>query len=209
MGKQGYFSHPTAVIDDGAYIGDNSRIWHFTHVCAGARIGEACTVGQSCYVDLNVSIGKGVKIQNNVSVYQGVTVEDYAFLGPSCVFTNVLTPRSAFPRNNPATDYLPTLVRRGATVGANATVCCGVELGAWCLIGAGTVVTADVPPHAVMMGVPARQTGWACHCGAVLRLQEDALACPEDRCGRRYSVDSGMLRLTHEPVDAEPVAGLE
>jgi UDP-2-acetamido-3-amino-2,3-dideoxy-glucuronate N-acetyltransferase len=209
VGEQDYFSHPTAVIDEGAQIGGGTKLWHFSHVCSDARIGNSCTIGQNCFIDRNVIIGTGVKIQNNVSVYQGVTVEDYAFLGPSCVFTNVLTPRSAFPRNNPATDYLPTLVRRGASVGANATICCGVELGAWCLVGAGTVVTADVPPHAVMMGVPARQTGWACHCGAVLRLQEDVLVCLDGRCGRRYAVEGRLLRLTKTPPDAEPVAGLD
>jgi UDP-2-acetamido-3-amino-2,3-dideoxy-glucuronate N-acetyltransferase len=210
VGNQDYHPHPTATIDEGARIGARTRIWHYSHVCASAWIGDDCTVGQNCYIDRNVSIGSHVKIQNNVSVYQGVTVEDYAFLGPSCVFTNVLTPRSAFPRNNPDTDYIPTQVRLGASVGANATICCGIELGAWCVVGAGAVVTADVLPHAVVVGVPARQSSWACHCGAVLQLTDgDTLVCPEARCGRQYTLDSGLLKLSLTPGSAKPVQGLD
>jgi len=209
VGNQDYYSHPTATIDDGARIGAGSKVWHYSHVCAGAGIGDDCTIGQNCYIDRNVRIGSGVKIQNNVSVYQGVTVEDYAFLGPSCVFTNVLTPRSAFPRNNPEVDYLPTLVRRGASIGANATICCGIELGPWCVVGAGAVVTGDVSPHAVVVGVPARQSGWACHCGAVLLQKAQTLVCPDSRCGRQYTLSGGVLQLSHTPDTALAVKGLD
>lgn len=208
MGDSSYIAHPSAVIDDGARIGDGTRIWHFSHICSSAVIGRDCTIGQNCYIDRGVRIGSGVKIQNNVSVYTGVTVEDYAFLGPSCVFTNVPTPRSGFSRNNPEVDFHPIHVELGASVGANSTVRAGVTLGKWCLIGAGAVITHDVLPHAVMTGVPARQTGWACHCGAVLANKDGNLECPEPRCGRSYVEFGDELRLVNTPKQADEVAGL-
>src|SRR4051812_336445 len=179
-----YSVHDTAVIDAGARIGAGTRIWHWSHISSGAVIGERCTLGQNVFVG-NVSIGNNVKIQNNVSIYNGVTLEDDVFCGPSMVFTNVLTPRSAFPRNRPE-DNLPTLVKRGASIGANATIVCGHTIGEFALIGAGSVVTRDVPAYAVMVGNPARHRGWACECGVVLGFstQCNEASCAE--CGRRY-----------------------
>lgn len=171
--------HPTAVVDDGAAVGDGTKIWHFCHVQAGARIGRGCSLGQNVYVGDGAVIGDGVRVQNNVSVYGGVTVEDGCFLGPSCVFTNDPTPRADFPKG-PA-GWRRTVVRRGASIGANATVVCGHEIGAWAMVGAGAAVASDVPPHALMLGVPARRAGWVCECGAVL---PEGLECPS--CGRRY-----------------------
>ncbi|MCX7570127.1 DapH/DapD/GlmU-related protein [Tumebacillus sp. DT12] len=175
--------HETAVIDDGAVIGAGSRVWHFAHVCGGAVIGERCSLGQNVFVARGARIGNNVKIQNNVSVYEGVTLEDDVFCGPSMVFTNVRTPRSAFPRNTSA-DYLPTRVRRGASIGANATVVCGVTVGEWALIAAGAVVTKDVPSYALMAGVPARRIGWACACGETLVFAGKEARCGS--CGREY-----------------------
>jgi len=206
-----YYVHPTAVIDEDVRIGAGSKVWHFTHVGKGARIGRRCVLGQNCYIDRQVDIGDNVKIQNNVSVYTGVHVEDHAFLGPSCVFTNVITPRSAFPRNNPAPDYVDTWVRRGASVGANATIRCGIELGEWCLIGSGAVVTRNVPPHAMMLGVPARQAGWACLCAGVLEQREadGRWVCPEGNCGREYEIAAGEIKLAHTPPQARPMVELD
>lgn len=152
-----YYAHETACIDAGARVGKDTKIWHFSHVMGGAEIGERCTIGQNVYIDRAVKIGNGVKIQNNVSVYQGVEVEDDAFLGPSVVFTNVINPRSFIERKE---EFKKTYIRQGATIGANATVVCGVEIGAYALIGAGTVVTRDVPPFALVVGNPGKQTGW-------------------------------------------------
>jgi UDP-2-acetamido-3-amino-2,3-dideoxy-glucuronate N-acetyltransferase len=206
-----FFVHPTAVIDDGCTIGAGTKIWHFTHVMAGARLGRGCNVGQNCFIDRNVDIGDNVKIQNNVSVYTGCHIADHVFLGPSCVFTNVTTPRSAFPRNDPQRDYVETWVRRGASVGANATIRCGVELGEWCLIGSGAVVTHDVPVHAVMVGVPAQQTGWACLCAAVLRRRDSdsRWVCPEANCGREYEIKASRIGLVHTPDHARPMLSLD
>lgn len=152
-----YFQHPTAVVDDGALIGDGCRIWHFVHVCAGARIGKGVSLGQNVFIGNSVSIGDECKIQNNVSVYDNVTLEEGVFCGPSMVFTNVLNPRAFVERKN---QYRDTRVRRGATLGANCTILCGVTIGEFAFIGAGAVVTRDVPDFALMVGVPARQTGW-------------------------------------------------
>jgi UDP-2-acetamido-3-amino-2,3-dideoxy-glucuronate N-acetyltransferase len=181
-----YFAHDTAVVDEGAEVGAGTRIWHFSHVSPGARIGERCSLGQNVFVANQVVIGDGVKIQNNVSVYEGVVLEDYVFCGPSMVFTNVKTPRSAFPRNT-AADYATTRVRHGASIGANATVVCGVTVGEWAFVAAGAVVTRDVPAYALMAGVPARRIGWACECGATLRFVEGSAECGD--CGRRYTAD--------------------
>lgn len=172
-----YQAHPTAVIDDGAQIGDDTRIWHFSHISAGSVIGERCSFGQNCFVAPRVSIGHGCKIQNNVSLYTGVTIEDDVFLGPSCVLTNVINPRSAVSRKH---EYKPTLIRQGATIGANATIVCGVSIGRYAFIGAGAVITKDVPDYALMTGVPARQAGWMSRHGAKLNFdQEGNASCPE------------------------------
>lgn len=181
--------HPSAIIDEGATIGARTRVWHFVHVRGGARIGDDCAVGQGCYIG-NVSIGDRVRIQNNVSVYDGVTLEDGVFCGPSCVFTNVVNPRSEHPKT--ADEYRPTRVRRGATIGANATVVCGVDIGEHAFIGAGAVVTTDVEPFALMLGVPARRAGWMCACGERLPAIADPRASGVhahcDACGRDYRV---------------------
>ncbi len=178
-----FTSHPTAIIDEGAEIGDASRIWHYSHVSAGARIGSHCSLGQNVFVAKQVKIGNHCKIQNNVSLYEGVTIEDYVFCGPSMVFTNVLTPRCAFPRNT-SKDYHETLVKYGASIGANATIVCGTTIGEWAFIAAGAVVTKDVPAYALMTGVPAQIRGWACECGLTLKFRDETATCQE--CSRKY-----------------------
>jgi UDP-2-acetamido-3-amino-2,3-dideoxy-glucuronate N-acetyltransferase len=162
-----HWQHPTAVVDDGARLGEGTKVWHFAHVCAGARIGANCALGQGVFVGNDVTIGDNVRIQNHVSVYDAVTLEDDVFCGPSMVFTNVLNPRAAVPRKH---EYRRTLVRRGATLGANCTVVCGHTIGAHAFVGAGAVVTADVPAHALVVGVPARQIGWVSEHGERLAL---------------------------------------
>jgi len=179
-----FFKHGSAIVDEGAVVGDGTRIWHFTHVAAGARIGKNCVLGQNVYIAPTVVIGDNVRVQNNVSLYDGVTVEDHAFLGPSAVFTNVINPRSEIARKS---EYQATRVGRGATVGANATIVCGNNIGAYAFIGAGTVVTANVPPYALVYGVPARQAGWMCRCGVRLGIEHGAGWCAA--CGRGYKVD--------------------
>ena len=171
--------HPTAIVEPGARLGDGVRIWHWVHVLGSAVIGAGTSIGQGCYVGA-VTIGRGCKIQNHVSLYDGVTLDDDVFLGPSCVFTNVKHPRAHVARKQA---YAPTHLGRGATVGANATIVCGVAIGAYAMIGAGAVVTRDVAPHAVMLGAPARRAGWACRCGETLPAQ---LVCAA--CGDRYTV---------------------
>ena len=181
-----YSVHPTSVVDDDVRIGEGTVIWHFSHIQSGAKIGARCSLGQNVNVSNNVRIGNGCKLQNNVSVYEGVELEDDVFCGPSCVFTNDLTPRAKYPKGRAA--YKKTLVRRGASIGANATVVCGNTIGEWAMIAAGAVVTTDVPNHALMMGVPARIRGWACECGDVL---SDDLVC--NRCGRTYKESANGL----------------
>ena len=188
-GSEKVFIHPTATIDPGAEIGEGTKIWHYTHVMSGAKIGRNCVLGQNVFVGRNVRIGNGVKIQNNVSVYEGVELEDYVFCGPSCVFTNVKTPRSAFPRSRD--EYIPTLVKRGATIGANATIICGVTVGEWAFVAAGAVVTKDVPPYALVAGVPARIIGWVCQCGSRLSFSDQEATC--SNCGRRYRKESDRV----------------
>lgn len=191
-----YFVHESAYIDEGARIGADTRIWHFCHVMGGATIGERCSLGQNVFVAGNVTIGNNVKIQNNVSIYEGVRLEDDVFCGPSMVFTNVKTPRSAFPRNT-SHDYAPTVVKRGASIGANATIVCGVTLGEWSLVAAGAVVTKDVPAYALVAGVPARQLGWVCECGESLALETDRATCGS--CGRAYTFHQADGKLSRQP----------
>lgn len=185
------FVHETAVVDDGAVIGRGTRIWHFSHVLGGSVIGAECVLGQNVVVGPDVRIGDRCKIQNNVSVYKGVTLEDEVFCGPSMVFTNVINPRAFIERKQ---EFRPTRVCRGATIGANATIVCGVTVGAYALIGAGAVITRDVPPYALMLGVPARRRGWACWCGVTL-CGEDGRAggwrCAT--CARTYDERAGEL----------------
>lgn len=195
MSEKEYFVHESAYVDPGAKIGKGTKIWHFSHVMAGAEIGENCSLGQNVFVAKNVKIGNNVKIQNNVSVYEGVILEDYVFCGPSCVFTNVKTPRSAFPRNR-SEDYIPTVVKRGATIGANATIVCGVTIGEWAFVAAGAVVTKDVPPYALVAGVPARVIGWACRCGLRLKFSNGEAIC--SGCGRRYRKDGESVVYLEE-----------
>lgn len=178
-----YFAHETAVVDEGAQIGAGTKIWHFSHVSAGAVLGERCSLGQNVFVAPRVTVGNGCKIQNNVSLYEGVVLEDYVFCGPSMVFTNVRTPRSAFPRNT-SDDYATTRVCHGASIGANATIVCGATIGAWAFVAAGAVVSRDVQPYALVAGVPARRIGWVCACGHTLRFESDRTSCGE--CGRSY-----------------------
>lgn len=193
--KPPFFVHESSYVDDGAQIGAGTMIWHFCHVYGDVEIGRDCRIGQNVVIGPAVSVGNNVKIQNNVSVYRGVTLEDDVFCGPSMVFTNIGTPRSAFPRNRPEDD-LPTRVCRGASIGANATIVCGNTIGEHALIGAGSVVTRDVPPYALMYGNPARHHGWACECGVILQLSAGHHAtCSE--CGRRYEQRSSteLIRL--------------
>ena len=173
-----FFHHETSVIDDGAKIGAGTKIWHFSHIMTGARIGEGVTIGQNVVVSPGVTIGNGTKIQNNVSVYTGVTVEDDVFLGPSMVFTNVINPRAFIERKD---EFRTTIVRKGASIGANATVVCGVTVGEYALVGAGSVIARDVEPHALMVGNPARKIGYVCTCGTTLTSDGD---CPD--CGKHY-----------------------
>ncbi|MFM8557746.1 MAG: acyltransferase [Betaproteobacteria bacterium] len=188
-----YTAHPSAIIDAGAQIGEGSRIWHWVHICAGARIGERCSFGQNVFVGNDVVIGNNVKIQNNVSVYDAVTLEDDVFCGPSMVFTNVYNPRSAVTRKD---EYRRTLVRRGATIGANATIVCGVTIGEYAFVGAGAVVNHDVPDHALMVGVPARQVGWMSRHGERLALPlsgEAEAVCPAT--GTRYRLQGNRCSM--------------
>ena len=183
-----YFVHESSYVDDGARIGTGTKVWHFCHVMPGAEIGRDCSLGQNVVVMPGTRIGDNVKIQNNVSVYEGVVLEDEVFCGPSCVFTNVSTPRSHVSRK---AEYATTLVRRGASIGANATIVCGVTLGEYAFIGAGAVITSDVPAYALMVGVPARRVGWMCRCGERLHLRDGAATC--GRCGTDYRETNGLL----------------
>ena len=177
-----YYAHPTAVIDEGCIIGDGTKIWHFCHIMPGCEIGENCNIGQNVVVSPKVKLGKNVRVQNNVSIYEGVICEDDVFLGPSMVFTNVINPRSAVSRKH---EYLPTLVKRGASIGANATIVCGNEIGEYAFIGAGAVVTKPVPAYALIVGNPGRQTGWMSEYGHKLAFDASGEAvCKES--GERY-----------------------
>ncbi|UCC71818.1 MAG: N-acetyltransferase [Gemmatimonadota bacterium] len=178
-----YFVHESAYVDDDVTIGEGTRIWHFSHMLSKSTIGENCRIGQNVMIGPNVSVGDGCKIQNNVSVYEGVTLEDYVFCGPSMVFTNVLNPRSEIPRMD---ELRPTLVRRGATLGANCTVMCGITVGEYAFVGAGAVVLEDVPDYALVVGVPGRISGWVCSCGHRIEFDEEGGAGSCRECGREY-----------------------
>ena len=193
--SRGYFVHESSYVDKDVIIGEGTKIWHFCHISEGARIGKNCTLGQNVFVGRNVVIGNNCKIQNNVSVYEGVTLEDDVFCGPSMVFTNVDLPRSAYPRGPKG--YLKTVVKRGCTIGANATIVCGITLGEHSFVGAGAVVTKDVPPYALVYGNPARLQGWMCECGTRLIFKSDQAGCSQ--CGRTYEqLEEDRIRRTGE-----------
>jgi UDP-2-acetamido-3-amino-2,3-dideoxy-glucuronate N-acetyltransferase len=182
------YVHPSAVVDEGASIGAGTKVWHFSHVMPGAVVGARCSLGQNVFVGSGVRIGEGCKIQNNVSIYEGVELEDHVFCGPSMVFTNVRAPRAAHPTASERYDR--TLVRRGATIGANATIVCGTTVGEWAFAAAGAVVAGDVPAHGLVVGVPARRIGWACECGRTLAFSGGGASC---ECGRRYVERDGGI----------------
>lgn len=187
--EQDYFAHETAVIDEGSFIGKGTHIWHFSHVMAGCRIGKNCNLGQNVVVSPDVVLGNNVKVQNNVSIYTGVICEDDVFLGPSMVFTNVTNPRSAINRRG---QYAATLVKKGATIGANATIICGHNIGEYALIGAGAVITKDIAPYALVVGNPSRQIGWVSEYGHRLSFDSDGLAiCPESE--QKYRLVDGKV----------------
>ncbi len=191
-----YFVHESSFIDEGAVVGDGTKIWHFCHVMKGARIGENCVLGQNVFVASDVVVGNNVKIQNNVSLYTGVLLEDDVFLGPSMVFTNVINPRSAVNRK---AEFQTTLVKRGASIGANATIVCGITLGQYCFVGAGAVVTRDIPDYALVYGNPARIQGWMCQCGVRLPFEQiegdEQARC--EACGREYRKDAQGVHLSN------------
>lgn len=187
--------HPSSYVDDGARIGAGTKIWHFCHVMPGAVIGERCSLGQNVVVMPGTRLGNNVKVQNNVSIYEGVELEDDVFCGPSCVFTNVINPRSHVSRKS---EYQATRVRRGATIGANATVICGSTIGAYAFIGAGAVVRGAVPDYALMVGVPARRVGWMCQCGLRLAFSSGSATCTS--CGARYREEGAGIRRVDSPI---------
>jgi len=197
-----YFIHDSSHVDDSVEIGEGTKIWHFSHILSGARIGKSCIIGQNVCIERGVAIGDHCKVQNNVSVYSGVILEDEVFCGPSCVFTNVYNPRAFVERKH---EFRRTLVKRGATIGANATVICGATIGRYALIGAGAVVTQDVPDYAMVAGVPARQIGWTCKCGTTLKgghgkrpaaKGETAMVCPS--CENEYALREGRFVILRE-----------
>jgi len=184
-----FFAHETAVIDSGCEIGEQTKIWHFSHIMSNCYIGKQCSIGQNVVISPEVRIGNNVKIQNNVSVYTGVICEDDVFLGPSAVFTNVINPRSAIVRKN---EYKPTLVQKGATIGANSTIVCGITIGKYAFVGAGAVVTKNIPDYALVVGNPARQTGWMSEYGHKLKFNTEGLAvCPESK--ESYRLENGKV----------------
>lgn len=190
-----YFVHESSYVDEGVTIGPGTRIWHFSHILKNSVIGERCVIGQNASIGPDVTIGSGCKIQNNVSLYKGVRLEEEVFCGPSCVFTNVYNPRAFIERKD---EFRDTLVRRGAAIGANATIVCGVTVGRYAIVGAGAVVKEDVPDYAIVAGVPAKRKGWACRCGVTLKRFDDhgGATCPS--CGALYRLESGILRHMEE-----------
>ncbi len=197
--KAGYFAHESSYVDEGAVVGDGTKIWHFSHIMPGAVIGARCNLGQNVVVMPGTRIGNNVKIQNNVSIYEGVELEDDVFCGPSCVFTNVMNPRAHVPRKN---EYRRTIVKRGSSIGANATIVCGVTLGEYAFVGAGAVVTSDVPAYGLMVGVPARRVGWMCQCGERLQMRGGDASC--NVCSAAYQEQTGVLRQTAPPRSRKP-----
>ena len=190
-----YFAHPTAEVDQPSQIGPGTKIWHFSHVLEGSKVGQECKIGQNVVIGPEVTIGNGCKVQNNVSIYKGVTLEDYVFCGPSCVFTNVVNPRSEIVRMD---EIRPTLVKKGATIGANSTIVCGVTIGEYAFIGAGAVVTRDVPPFALVYGHPARQQGWMCKCAEQKLDFSDSEKAVCKACGCEYELSDGKVSLVRE-----------
>ena len=188
--ESGYFVHPTAIVDEGAEIGEGTKIWHFTHIMAGARIGENCILGQNVFVGSGAILGDNIKVQNNVSIYDGTVLEDDVFCGPSMVFTNVFNPRSFISRKK---EFRKTLVRKGATIGANVTVICGNTIGQYAFIGAGAVVTKDVPDHALVYGNPGKVKGWICQCAEEITFRSGKAVCKA--CGKHYTKDHLGVRI--------------
>lgn len=179
-----YFVHESSYVDEGCQIGEGSKIWHFSHIMKGSKMGKHCNIGQNVVISPDVTLGDGVKIQNNVSVYTGVICEDGVFLGPSCVFTNVINPRAFIERKS---EYRRTVIKKGASIGANATIVCGHDIGQYALVGAGSVVTKDVPDYAMVYGVPAEIRGYVCRCGEQIRFSDFRAVCPA--CGKAYHMD--------------------
>jgi UDP-2-acetamido-3-amino-2,3-dideoxy-glucuronate N-acetyltransferase len=190
-----YFVHESAYVDEDVQIGSGTKIWHFSHVLKGSKIGHDCIIGQNIAIGPDVIIGDRCKIQNNVSLYKGVILEDEVFCGPSCVFTNVYNPRAFIERKK---EYRQTLVKRGATIGANATIVCGITIGKYAMVGAGAVVKTDVPDYAVVVGVPAKQIAWTCKCGTTLKFNDNQVTC--EYCGSEYGLEDDNLIVIKEMV---------
>lgn len=188
-----YFVHSSSFVDENVFIGKGTKIWHFCHILKNTKIGENCVIGQNVMVGPEVTIGSRCKIQNNVSIYKGITLEDEVFCGPSCVFTNVINPRAFIERKK---EFKPTLVKKGATIGANATVICGNSIGKYALVGAEAVVTHDIPDYALVIGIPAKQIGWVCKCGTTLKFENNYAKC--DYCGNEYRLEKGSIKVILE-----------
>jgi UDP-2-acetamido-3-amino-2,3-dideoxy-glucuronate N-acetyltransferase len=188
--ERGYFVHPSAVVDEGAEIGQGTKIWHFTHIMAAARIGENCMIGQNVFIGSGAILGNNIKVQNNVSIFDGVILEDDVFCGPSMVFTNVFNPRSFISRKK---EFRKTVVKRGATIGANVTIVCGNTIGLYAFIGAGSVVTRDVPDYALVYGNPGKVKGWVCQCAEEISFRSKKIKCR--MCGRKYKKDKTGVKL--------------
>ncbi len=193
--KRSYFVHKSSYIDDNVRIGNGTKIWHFCHIREDSSVGKNCIIGQNVMIDSNVEVGDGCKLQNNVSIYKGVILEENVFCGPSCVFTNVYTPRAFIERKS---EFLPTLVKTGASIGANATIVCGINIGRYAFIGAGAVVKRDIPDYGLVVGVPAKQIGWACKCGVTLCFQRGETRC--GYCGSEYRLVNRSFEIVREAV---------